>query len=228
MTDEDRQAERLRERLDHELITVRATAEACERLDSRISPSPGSPPMRWNLRRLPAVLALPVAVAAVAAAAVAVPALLRSDTASMVPGARVTRSAPVPAPAPTSTAAPSVVPSVGPSPAAAAPVPTPSTLKLRVNPKTGETGRRVVLTVTGAPRRSGDLTVIWADRSKNTVVPGSCSVRPVTAPSPLGHTYTRAGRYKIQVLIDGCDSEQATPASVSVDVTVVLPVARAR
>ena len=61
MIDENRQAEALRRRLDQELAGVHITAEARERLDSRLAPQLASHHSRWDLRRLPTAMALPLA-----------------------------------------------------------------------------------------------------------------------------------------------------------------------
>ena len=215
MNDADRQAERLRERLDHELITVRATAEARERLDSRITPSQASQRAGWNLRRLPVVLALPLAAAGVVVAVVAVPALLRSDP-TIVPaagGGSVPASAtPAPAQAPRRTAAP-------------APAPADSGVQLKVTPTVAQVGGRVIVTVTGTPRRFGDLTVTWADGSTDTV-PHSCSARAPATPGPAVHIYREGGQYEVRVALDDCGADRIVPA-VTHRVTVATTTAGA-
>ena len=206
MTPEDRQAERLRMRLDHELDTVHATAEARERLDSRLSPSTGSPPIRWNRRRLSIALALPLAAASVVVAVVAVPALLRSNSG----GAPASNGDPrPPVPAPTRTAAPQ--PSPGPEQSSRETTPADDSTRLRLSPTAVEPGQRVVVTVLSPPAQFGDLTVDWADGSRNTVVRHSCASRSPATSAPPAHSYARAGTYRVRVTIGHCDNARAVP-----------------
>jgi len=223
MTPEDRQAERLRMRLDHELDTVHATTEARERLDSRLSPSTGSPPIRWNRRRLPIALALPLAAASVVVAVVAVPALLRSD--SGAPASNGDPQPPSPAPAPTRTAAPQPAP--GPEQSSReTTTPADDNTRLRLAPTAVEPGQRVVVTVLNLPAQFGDLTVDWADGSRNTVVRHSCASRSPATSAPPAHSYARAGTYRVRVTIGHCDNARAVPV-LTRRLTVSVATARA-
>jgi hypothetical protein len=118
MTAPERPAELLRSRLDQELASVQATAQARERLTRTIAAQARA--QRGAGRRLRPILALPLAgalVATVIAAAVLVPSLLRSDPepigpAGGVPAPAISRLPHTPAP---STPAPST-PAATPAP----------------------------------------------------------------------------------------------------------------
>jgi hypothetical protein len=210
MNDEDQQAERLRERLDHELITVRATAEARERLDSRIAPSLTDQRIRRPLRRLPVVLALPLAAAGAVVAVVAVPGLLRSN--------------PTIAPAAASTPAPSPTPAQTPR-RTAGPAPVDSGVQLEITPAIVQVGQRVIVTVTGTPRLFGDLTVTWADGSSDTLA-HRCSAQAPATLDPVGHVYRKGGRYEVRVVLDDCGADGVVPA-LTRRVSVTTTTARA-
>jgi hypothetical protein len=125
MTAPERPAELLRSRLDQELASVQATAQARERLTRTIAAQARA--QRGAGRRLRPILALPLAgalVATVIAAAVLLPSLLRSDPepigpAGGVPAPAISRLPHTPAP---STPAPST-----PAPNTPAATPAPST-----------------------------------------------------------------------------------------------------
>jgi hypothetical protein len=247
MMDENRQAEALRRRLDQELAGVHATAEARERLDSQIAPRTIGRRPRWELRRLPGALALPLAAASVVAAVVAVPTLLRTDdSATTAPPAAGPVSGPPAAPAPAPTATPSrprsqkPVPTVpgpeepsGTKPSATGKVTnkpeqsrTGSRLSLRADPAPALVDSRTALVLSGVGLGAADITVTWGDRSRSTKISGTCRTGrqpagPVTSTTDrtIPHTYTEAGQYVIKVVSDDCRTERR--ASLKITVTEV-------
>jgi hypothetical protein len=237
MMDEERQARILRDRLDAELASVRATEQARQSLWRRSAgrgevhpgldaerlggPAPaGGPEMIRRPHRGPRGrgLLVPVAATAIVVSVIAVPTLLRSAADRENPGVPPAGSVSAPASVPTPVAESSrpAGPSTGPAPAAsgagesrpgAAP-------EVRV----GETSvtvrgdQKITVTVTGYPSLPGDLSLEWGDGSSPYASSVGCSrknTRTVT------HEYTEAGTFRVVASLRGCGSEKAVRVVVS-------------
>ena len=231
MSDDERQAQALRHGLDRELASVRASAQARERLVGATTAGNRAERRVGQPSRRP-LLALPLAgalVAAVIAAAVGVPSLLRTDTEVGVPAGVPAPGLSIPHSA-TPTAEQSGSPTAEPTPTEPQPVtvrpssvraqPTAGTgaaLRLSASPSSPEVGARVVVSLRGVPRGRGEATVDWGDRSAGSTVPGSCTeTAPPTVANPLSHRYGRAGRFKITVVLDRCGTREEAHLTVVV------------
>lgn len=243
-TSEERQAQALRNGLDHELAAIQATDQARERLvratAARTRAGHGT---TREPRRLRPALALPLAgalVAAVIAAAVVIPTFLRAGT-DTVPAVPASGDGPVPdvptTPAPTPDPAQTAAPTLDPQPVPtsiprAAPAeeqpaaePSRTVLRLNANPSSPESGQRFTLTIRGLPDRHGDITVDWADDSNDTAMRGNCDAR-TTALDPILHRYARAGRYQVKVTVDLCGTRANAELTARVGSTSPNPVAQ--
>ena len=237
MSDDERQAQALRNGLDRELASVRATTQARDRLirstAARRPAERRSTPPTWRLRP---IFALPLAgalVAGVIAAAVVVPNLVRTDPRSEGPAgggitgpsspARPPASAtPTPEP-PTSTASaarpePTAATRATEPPIAATPgsvIPTASSLRLSVSPSTPTAGERVLLSLSGGISHRGAGTVDWGDRTTDSTVSGSCT--RATRAEALTHSYARAGTYRVTAVFNLCGSPSRAELTVVVE-----------
>ena len=232
MTDDERQAQALRQQLNRELTGVQATAQARERLirTTAAQTRAGRASTRAP-RPLRPILALPLAgalVATVIAGAVVVPTFLRTETEPAVPAGGGVQPPTV------------QPPTVQPQPKPSSPAQTPAVqavpsqtasesnddiiLRLTADPKEPAVDQRFLLGLAGIPARHGNITVNWGDRSVNTKISSSCAdrARP-TAAEPvkqITHSYSQAGSYRVKATVNRCESETSAKLTIIVKATV--------
>jgi hypothetical protein len=230
MMDDDRQARALTERLDRELAGLQLTAPARERFQAGIGA--GSPSASPHRHRLRSAIALPLAAAAVVAV-VGIPTVLRmsaSDTAQPGGGGPQPRVS-VPAPVPTSPPSPSAsalpLPTVAASATTPTPVAVPTTatgpMTISASPQNPTVGERVTVAVLGSYARGGGaITVTWGDGNSSAPGPAGCPRKALRVLAPVTHTYTRAGRYQVRVVLQRCAAAREE-AAVTLGVSAGRP-----